>query len=112
VRVVWYRAASRLTVLFADVVHSIDSAAAVGVERLREVMAELADRCAEVVRRYGGTVDKFTATASWWCSARRWRWKTTRSVHALRLWPLRGKRCGSPSRSKSGTVWNSNRGWV
>jgi class 3 adenylate cyclase len=50
----------QVTVLFADVVHSMDIAAAVGPERLREVMAELADRCAAVVKRYGGTVDKFT----------------------------------------------------
>jgi len=47
-------------VLFADVVHSMDLAAAVGAERLREIMAELADRCAAVVQRRGGTVDKFT----------------------------------------------------
>ena len=33
---------------------------AVGAERLREIMAELANRCAAVVQRYGGTVDKFT----------------------------------------------------
>jgi class 3 adenylate cyclase len=32
----------------------------VGAERLREIMAELVDRCAVVVLRYGGTVDKFT----------------------------------------------------
>jgi class 3 adenylate cyclase len=32
----------------------------VGAERLREIMTELADRCAAVVQRYGGTVDKFT----------------------------------------------------
>ena len=50
----------QVTVLFADVVHSMDIAAAVGPERLREVMADLADRCAAVVERYGGTVDKFT----------------------------------------------------
>ena len=50
----------QVTVLFADVVHSMDIAAAVGAERLREIMAELADRCAAVVQRYGGTVDKFT----------------------------------------------------
>ena len=50
----------QVTVLFADVVHSMDIAAAVGAERLREIMAELADRCATVVLRYGGTVDKFT----------------------------------------------------
>ena len=50
----------QVTVLFADVVHSMDIAAAVGAERLREIMAELVDRCAAVVHRYGGTVDKFT----------------------------------------------------
>ena len=50
----------QVTVLFADVVHSMDIAASVGPERLREIMAELADRCAAVVQRYGGTVDKFT----------------------------------------------------
>src|ERR1700722_15657240 len=50
----------QVTVLFANVVHSMDIAAAVGAERLREIMAGLADRCAAVVQRYGGTVDKFT----------------------------------------------------
>ena len=50
----------QVTVLFADVVHSMDIAAAVGAERLREIMADLADRCAAVVQRFGGTVDKFT----------------------------------------------------
>jgi class 3 adenylate cyclase len=46
--------------LFADVVHSMDIAAAVGTERLREIMARLADRSAAMVQRYAGTVDKFT----------------------------------------------------
>jgi class 3 adenylate cyclase len=50
----------QVTVLFADVVHSMDIAAAVGAERLREIMADLADRCARVVRRFGGTVNQFT----------------------------------------------------
>ncbi len=50
----------QVTVLFADVVHSMDIAAAVGPERLREIMAELVSRCAVIVKRYGGTVDKFT----------------------------------------------------
>ncbi|WP_353612574.1 AAA family ATPase [Mycobacterium sp. 1274756.6] len=49
-----------MTVLFADVVRSMDLAAAVGAERLREIMTGLFGRCAAVVRRYGGTVDKFT----------------------------------------------------
>jgi class 3 adenylate cyclase len=50
----------QVTVLFGDVVHSMDIAAAVGAERLREIMTELVERSAAVVRRYGGTVDKFT----------------------------------------------------
>ncbi len=50
----------QVTVLFADVVRSMDIAAAVGPERLREIMADLVDRCSTVVGRYGGTVDKFT----------------------------------------------------
>ncbi|MDQ1459111.1 MAG: adenylate cyclase, partial [Actinomycetota bacterium] len=50
----------QVTVLFADVVRSMDIAAAVGPERLREIMAELFNRSAAVVQRYGGTLDKFT----------------------------------------------------
>ena len=50
----------QVTVLFADVVHSMEIAAAVGAERLREIMTELVDRATAVVQRYGGTVDKFT----------------------------------------------------
>src|ERR1700747_3246766 len=38
----------------------MDIAAAVGAERLREIMTELVNRSASVVQRYGGTVDKFT----------------------------------------------------
>ena len=44
----------------SDVIHSMDIAAAVGAERLREIMADWGDRCVAVVQRYGGTVDKFT----------------------------------------------------
>ena len=50
----------QVTVLFADVVHSMDLAAAVGPERLREIMSGLLDRAARVVKRHGGTLDKFT----------------------------------------------------
>jgi len=50
----------QVTVLFADVVHSMDIAKSVGPERLREIMAGLVDRAAAVVGRYGGTLDKFT----------------------------------------------------
>ena len=50
----------QVTVLFADVVHSMDIASAVGAERLREIMADLTDRCATVAQRYGSTVAQFT----------------------------------------------------
>ncbi|WP_241178658.1 adenylate/guanylate cyclase domain-containing protein [Mycobacterium sp. P7213] len=50
----------QVTALFADVVHWMDIAAAVGSERLREIMAELADRCAAVVQRYGSTLAQWT----------------------------------------------------
>src|SRR5262245_43367334 len=45
----------QVTVLFADVVRSMDIAAALDMERLREVMTELVERSASVVRHYGGT---------------------------------------------------------
>jgi class 3 adenylate cyclase len=47
----------QVTVLFAAVVRSMDIAAAVDVERLRDIMTELVERSAAVVRRYGGTVE-------------------------------------------------------
>jgi len=50
----------QVTVLFADVVHSMDVAALVGAERWREIMTELVTRSSVVVQRYGGTVDQFT----------------------------------------------------
>jgi adenylate cyclase len=50
----------QVTVLFADVVRSMDIAASLGPERLREVMTDLVNRAVAAVQRYGGTVDKFT----------------------------------------------------
>jgi class 3 adenylate cyclase len=50
----------QVTVLFADVVHSMDIATAVGAERLREIMTELVNRATGVVQHFDGTVDKFT----------------------------------------------------
>jgi len=38
----------------------MDIAAAVGAERLREIMTELVDRSTAVVKRYGGTLSQFT----------------------------------------------------
>ena len=50
----------QVTVLFADVVRSMDMAEALGPERLREVMTDLVNRAAEVVHRFGGTLNQFT----------------------------------------------------
>ena len=48
----------QVTVLFADVVRSMDIAAAVDLERLRDIMTELVERSAAVVQRYdGGSVE-------------------------------------------------------
>jgi adenylate cyclase len=50
----------QVTVLFADVVGSMQLAAVLQTERLRDIMNELFNRAAAVVQRYQGTVDKFT----------------------------------------------------
>jgi adenylate cyclase len=50
----------QVTVLFADVVGSMDIAAALGPELLRELMSDLVNRCATVVQRFGGTLNQFT----------------------------------------------------
>jgi hypothetical protein len=50
----------QVTVLFADVVHSMDIASVVGAERLREIMVALIDRAAVVVQRSEGRVGEFT----------------------------------------------------
>ena len=44
----------QVTVLFADVVRSMDIAAALDMERLRDIMTEVIERAAAVVQRYGG----------------------------------------------------------
>ena len=102
----------QVTVLFADVVHSMDIAAAVGAERLREIMAELADRCAAVVKRYGGTVDKFTGDGIMAVFGA----PVALEDHAVRaclggLGHSGGERSGLPSTSKTATVSTSSCGW-
>ena len=55
-----YAEYKQVTVLFADVVHSMDIVSVVGAERLREIMAALVDRAAVVVQCSEGTVGEFT----------------------------------------------------
>ena len=47
----------QVTILFADVVRSMDIAVHVGPERLREIMSELVHRSVRVVERNGGTLN-------------------------------------------------------
>jgi class 3 adenylate cyclase len=50
----------QVTVLFADVVRSMDIAAAVDMEQWREIVTELVEGSSAVVRRYGGGTMEFT----------------------------------------------------
>src|SRR6185437_16036661 len=50
----------QVTVLFADMTHSMDIATTVGAERLREIMVDLLNRCAAVVKHFGVTVERVT----------------------------------------------------
>ena len=50
----------QVTALFADVVHSMDIAATLEMERLREIMTELVERSAAVACRYGGGTVEYT----------------------------------------------------
>ena len=50
----------QVTVLFADVVRSMDLAATLDMERWRDIMTELAERSTAVVRQYGGGTVDFT----------------------------------------------------
>ncbi|WP_328512008.1 adenylate/guanylate cyclase domain-containing protein [Gordonia amicalis] len=47
----------QVTVLFADVVKSMDLAAAMDAERWQQIITSLAERSAAVARRRGGRVD-------------------------------------------------------
>ena len=55
-----YAEYKQVTVLFADVVHSMDIASVVGAERLREIMVALVDRAAVVVQRSEGRIGEST----------------------------------------------------
>ena len=101
----------QVTVLFADVVHSMDIAAAVGTERLREIMSELLDRSTSVVTRYGGTLSQFTGDGIMAVFGA----PITLEDHAVRAClaalGLQEEAKGLPSMPESGTVWTSSCGW-
>jgi adenylate cyclase len=94
----------QVTVLFADVVHSMDIAAAVGAERLREIMTDLVNRAAVVVQRYGGTVGSFTGDGIMAVFGAPTGWRITLSAPAWRRWAYKRRRSGLRSTSESATV--------
>lgn len=101
----------QVTVLFADVVRSMDIAAAVDVERLRDIVTELVERAAAVVRRYGGTV-MYTGDGVMALFGA----PTALEDHAFRdALPHSPSRTRQPDwRSRLGvaTTWRCNCGWV
>jgi adenylate cyclase len=50
----------QVSVLFADVVRSMDIAASVGPERLREIMTDVMNRSTNIIECNGGTMNSFT----------------------------------------------------
>ena len=94
----------QVTVLFADVVHSMDIAAAVGAERLREIMTELVEHATVVVQRCTERWTSSPATASWRSSGLRWHWRTTPFARAWPRWISRPRRSNWLSLSRNGTV--------
>ena len=83
----------QVTVLFADVARSMDIAAALDMERFREVMTGLVERSASVVRRYGGTVE-YTGDGVMACSEPPSHWKIMLFAHAWPPWPSRRRPTG------------------
>ena len=94
----------QVTVLFADVVHSMDIAAAVGAERLREIMAELVNRAAAVVQRYGGTVGRFTGDGIMAVFGAPIASRITLFEPAWRRWVCKTRRSSLPKRSNAATA--------
>jgi class 3 adenylate cyclase len=99
-----------VTVLFADVVHSMDIAAAVGAERLREIMTELVNRATVVVERYGGTVDKFTGDGIMAVFGAPVAWRITLSARAWPRWISKRRQSAWPPRFNAVTVSRCNCG--
>ena len=98
--------------LFADVVHSMDIAAAVDMERLREIMAELVNRAAVVVQRYGGSVGSFTGDGVMAVFGAPLRWRITPFAPAWRRWASKRRRSGLPPKSKTATGSTCSCGWA
>ena len=94
----------QVTVLFADVVGSMDLAAVLGAERLREIMTALVESSAAVVKRHGGTVDKFTGDGIMAVFGAPVRLRITQSARAERRWIFRRNPSSWRRRSSDSTA--------
>lgn len=96
----------QVTVLFADVVRSMDLAAVLDSERLREVMGDVFNRCGAVIQRYGGMVNQFTGDGIMALfGAPIARWRTTLSAPVLQRLRYRERHRGSPTMCSAETAW-------
>ena len=100
-----------MTVLFADVVRSMDIAAALDVERLREIMTELVERSAAVVQRYGGTVE-YTGDGVMAVFGAPVALEDHAFRGALPHWPSRRRHSGWRPRCSAAMVWLCSCGWA
>ncbi len=96
--------------LFADVVGSMNLAAALDVERLREIMTALVEGSAAVLRRYGGTVEY--AGDGVMAIFGRSRWRILRFARVWPRWPSSRRRTGWRARWRAATVWRCGCGWA
>jgi class 3 adenylate cyclase len=101
----------QVTVLFADVVRSMDIAAALDVERLREIMTEVVERSAAVVQRYGGTVD-YTGDGVMAIFGAPIAWRITPFGRAFQRWPSRTRPVDWRWRCCAATACLSCCGWA
>ena len=101
----------QVTVLFADVVRSMDITTAVNMERWREIMTELLERSAAVVRRYGGTVE-YTGDGVMALFGAPVALEDHAFARALPRWPSRRRRTGWQPRWLAATAWICGCGWA
>jgi class 3 adenylate cyclase len=79
----------QVTVLFADVVGFSTLAGPLDSEGVHTLMDGCFEILTQQVHRYEGTINQFTATASWPCSVRRSHPKTMPYAPCTRRWASR-----------------------